>query len=304
MSKKRTITWLRSLFHESVEHQIRMLKNVGVLVLASLAFFASACNSQTPNKNSMIKDNLKQSPMLPEYTSHLSDQEYDVLVNKATDRPGDGGYTNTEDEGTYHCRACGAALYTSTSKFHSGCGWPSFDREIEGAVKRYSDVSYGMRRTEIVCSNCGGHLGHVFEGEHFTETNTRHCVNTSSLVFHPVNTQTIYLAAGDFHTAQYEVQKIKGVLYTETGYAGKDAASKHMVVKAEFDPSLLSYSALIESLGNIPTISGILYSGPEQLQLIAAQMKSESFKLEELSHYEKAGSEHQQTLLKARNPRR
>lgn len=113
----------------------------------------------------------------------LTLQEEKVLLFKATDRPFTGDYYLKKDAGTYVCRRCNAPLYKSADKFEAHCGWPSFDDEIKGSVKRIPDAD-GMR-TEIVCSNCGGHLGHVFLGEGFTAKNTRHCVNTSSLKFIP-----------------------------------------------------------------------------------------------------------------------
>ena len=116
----------------------------------------------------------------------LTPQEEKVMLFKATDRPFTGDYYLKKDTGTYVCRRCNAALYRSADKFEAHCGWPSFDDEIKGSVKRIPDAD-GMR-TEIVCSNCGGHLGHVFLGEGFTAKNTRHCVNTSSLKFIPAGT--------------------------------------------------------------------------------------------------------------------
>jgi methionine-R-sulfoxide reductase len=115
--------------------------------------------------------------------NNLTPEEEKIIVGKGTEAPFIGEYTDTFREGTYICRRCETPLYVSNAKFHSDCGWPSFDQEISGAVKRFPDPD-GMR-TEIQCSACGAHLGHVFEGEHYTEKNTRHCVNSLSLKFIP-----------------------------------------------------------------------------------------------------------------------
>ena len=121
--------------------------------------------------------------MKKDYTKKLNSEEFEVLVNKGTEKPFSGKYNDFYEKGVYTCKACGNPLFKSSDKFNSNCGWPSFDDEIEGALKKIPDSSLGRVRTEIICSNCNGHLGHVFEGENFTEKNIRHCVNSVSLKF-------------------------------------------------------------------------------------------------------------------------
>ena len=115
--------------------------------------------------------------------NNLNKQEAHVILNKGTERAYTGEYDKQFDKGTYICRQCNTPLYESDMKFNSGCGWPAFDDEIDGAVKRVPDAD--GRRVEIVCQNCDAHLGHIFKGEQFTEKNARHCVNSISLKFIP-----------------------------------------------------------------------------------------------------------------------
>jgi methionine-R-sulfoxide reductase len=123
----------------------------------------------------MAQDTIKYNKLTPE-------EEY-VIVHKGTERPFTGEYYMTKDKGTYYCKRCNALLFKSDDKFESNCGWPSFDDEIKGAVKKIPDPD--GRRTEIICARCGAHLGHVFTGEGFTPKNTRYCVNSISMNFLP-----------------------------------------------------------------------------------------------------------------------
>ncbi|MGI9474385.1 MAG: methionine-R-sulfoxide reductase [Rubripirellula sp.] len=138
----------------------------------------SASNSAQGSK--MTKSDQPQRSIIGDY-NELNRREAYVILNQGTEPPGPGGFTMTKDPGTYICRQCNAQLYQADDKFESHCGWPSFDDEIDGAVKRRPDAD--GYRVEIVCNNCGGHLGHVFEGERMTAKNTRHCVNSISMKF-------------------------------------------------------------------------------------------------------------------------
>lgn len=183
-----------------------------------------------------------------------------IIRDKATEHPFSGEYDTTEESGTYLCRQCGLALFRSETKFHSGCGWPSFDEEIPGAVKRLPDPD--GHRTEIVCARCQAHLGHVFQGEGFTPHNLRHCVNSASLELvanrSVKETEEAIFAAGCFWGVEYYFKQLKGVLKTEVGYTGGhtndpsyeevcNGTSGHFeAIRVVYDPEIISYTQLVQ----------------------------------------------------------
>jgi len=170
-------------------------RSMGPNILPNLTrFFAASSAKPSPtavssSDQAMSNTNAPQPGSLnkpdAEWRAVLSPEQFRVLREKGTESAGTGEYEHNKADGVYACAGCGTPLYTSTHKFSSGCGWPAFFDAIPGAVSRHTDRSWGMSRTEITCTACGGHLGHVFKGEGFkTPIDERHCVNSVSLKFH------------------------------------------------------------------------------------------------------------------------
>ncbi|KAB5542955.1 methionine-R-sulfoxide reductase-like protein SelR [Coniochaeta sp. 2T2.1] len=155
--------------------------------MPAIPFLSALFGSSSSSSNSTDNMSFPVSKSNDEWRAVLSPQQFRVLREKGTEAPGSGPYNkHYPDKGVYTCAGCDAPLYTASTKFDSGCGWPAYFDSIPGAVKRNEDRTMGMTRTEIVCANCGGHLGHVFKGEGFsTATDERHCVNSVSLKFSP-----------------------------------------------------------------------------------------------------------------------
>ncbi|MEN8223079.1 MAG: bifunctional methionine sulfoxide reductase B/A protein [Acidobacteriota bacterium] len=217
----------------------------------------------------------------------LTELEKHVIEDKGTERPFTGKYYKHNEKGTYTCKRCDAPLYRSIDKFDSDCGWPSFDDEIDGAVKRIPDADGS--RTEIICANCNAHLGHVFLGERFTTSNTRHCVNSVSMNFVPAETErqteTAIFASGCFWGTQYHFEKKDGVVSTRAGFTGGRAGevtyeevcegtTGHAeAVEVTFDPSVVTYEELARLYFNTHDPTQLNRQGPD----VGTQYRSEIF---------------------------
>lgn len=207
----------------------------------------------------------------------LTPEEEKVIIYKGTEAPFSGLYWNNNKSGKYSCKQCGVELFDSKHQFESGCGWPSFDDEIGNSVKKIADPD--GRRTEILCNNCGGHLGHIFSGEGFTTKNTRYCVNSISLDFKekkiPENFEKIYFGAGCFWGVEYFFAKEPGVKSAVSGYMGGDLPnptyeqvcrgnSGHIeIVEVIFDPQETNSKKLCQLFFEIHDPTQINRQGPD-----------------------------------------
>lgn len=219
-----------------------------------------------------------------------------VLCHKATEYPHSGEYNEVMVQGTYLCRRCGLALFRASSQFGSGCGWPSFDDEIDGVLQTVPDAD--GQRNEIVCARCAGHMGHVFVGEYLTHKNLRHCVNSAAIDFvadnEVLDTEEAIVAGGCFWGVEYYLKQIPGVLKVESGYTGgyiqsptydqvcSGESGHYEAVRVVYDKSKVDYKKIVQrffevhdptqSNGQGPDIghqyqSAIFYYNEQQQQL-------------------------------------
>ena len=205
----------------------------------------------------------------------LSPEEERIIVHKTTERPYSGEYWDNARAGSYECKRCGQPLFSSDAKFSSGTGWPTFDKTLPGAVTELPDDAGA--RTEVVCSKCGAHLGHMFYGEGFTGTNERHCVNSLSLEFveTEVESAEAYFAGGCFWGVEHLFQQAEGVISVESGYMGGRTESPsyeevssgdggHVeTVKVVYDTSKTDYVALARLFFEIHDPTQVDGQGPD-----------------------------------------
>ncbi len=238
----------------------------------------------------------------------LTKEEEDIIIRKGTEKPFSGKYYAHTAKGTYLCKRCDAPLYQSEDKFDANCGWPSFDDEIPGAVKRQLDAD--GKRTEILCAHCGAHLGHVFHGEGFTAKNVRHCVNSLSMNFLSAETkklkqQRAYFAGGCFWGVEFYFEKDKGVVSVTSGFMGGHKKNPSYVevcagntghaetVEIVFDPAQTSFEELATLFFEIHDPTQLNHQGPD----VGEQYRSAIFYVDKI---QKAIAEKLMAKLKQR----
>lgn len=237
------------------------MKHLLYILILTYITGCAQIKSNKKMKNNAPKIQLTES----EWKEKLTPQQYFILRQKGTERPGTGKFLFHKEKGIYKCAGCGNELFTDAMKFDSHCGWPSFDREIKGGkIKQITDTSHGMRRTEIICAKCDGHLGHIFN-DGPTETGQRYCVNSLSLSFESnkskamQNTkEVITLGAGCFWCVEAIFDELEGVVSVESGYSGgkvKNPTYKEIctgttghaeVINVVYNPTKISLVSLLE----------------------------------------------------------
>ncbi len=278
-----------------------------LLLLGQLAYLYGCTRDNLPKPSAKPLLTVQKENNSMTYNKLSADEEQ-VIVNKGTEPPFSGKYYLNKEKGKYLCKRCDTPLFLSTSKFESGTGWPSFDDAIAGAIKQITDKD--GRRTEIVCANCGAHLGHVFFSEGFTEKNVRHCVNSISMNFlpeahaDPIRQKAIF-AGGCFWGVEYHFSKLKGVIHVKSGYTGgtTEHPSYEQVctgktghaeaIEIDFDPSIVSYETLAKLFFEIHDPTQLNRQGPDR----GTQYRSAVFYVND---EEKKVAEKLITLLKAK----
>lgn len=243
---------------------------VGGIVSAIVSLTVSGTLCGAGRGQGVVSANRKE----PRMWRKLTAQEQFVIVAKGTEQPFSGQYNDHFEKGIYTCRRCGAGLFESDSKFASGCGWPSFDDQIPGAVRMQLDAD--RVRTEILCGACGGHLGHVFVGERSTAKNTRYCVNSISMDFLPEKAlERAVFAAGCFWGVEHHLKRAPGVISTTVGFTGGDVQGPTYkqvctdktghaeAVEVVFDPNKTTFEQLARLFFEIHDFTQLDRQGPD-----------------------------------------
>ncbi|MBV53158.1 MAG: peptide-methionine (S)-S-oxide reductase [Coxiellaceae bacterium] len=231
-------------------------------------------------------------------TASLTPPAHQILIDKGTEMPGSSPLQSIRGHGTYCCRQCGIALFRSHHQFSSSCGWPSFDDEIPDRIQRYPDSD--GRRTEIVCAQCQGHLGHVFHDEYLTDKNRRHCVNGLALDFTQsetvLHTEEAIFAAGCFWGVEHWMQQQPGVILTEVGYTGGTTSEPHYAsvcsgttghveaIRVLFDTAITDYQTLCQLFFEIHDPTDHYGQGPDRGEQYLSRIYCHSDTQETISH--------------------